>query len=104
MDADLITRWEELVGVQLQAARTLDAPALLAATTERAQVQASLLGELPTAGRDRKERMVAAARRVRSRDLRIQACSSAVIAALDSLAPVAPPPTYTRHARMRAPA
>jgi hypothetical protein len=95
-------RWLALAEAQLEAARTADGAALLAATNARAALQIEL-ASVSIAALDAETRAHAGvvARRIRSVDVRIHACGTTMLGLIERALPDAGPRTYGRRAQMR---
>ena len=102
MARDGFDRWLAIAEAQLDAARRVDPATLSMATEARRRLQDEL-ARTNLAGLSPEDRSHAAgvARRIRSIDLRIQACGAHVLAAIASVAPSAGPQTYGRRGQMR---
>ena len=90
------------VELQLEAARTSNAAALLAATETRRTLQDGLHAGMFGEAEDlRREEIVRLARRIQALDARIRACGESVLGAIASMAPECAPATYSRRGMMR---
>jgi hypothetical protein len=95
-------RWLVIAEAQLDAARRVDPAALAAATEARRDLQDELARtQLAALGPEDRVHVAGIARRIRSIDLRIQACGAHVLAAIASVAPSAAPQTYGRRGQLR---
>jgi len=102
MSRERFDRWLLAAEGQLDAARRVDAEALVKSTAARKAIQEEL-SRTPLAALDVDTRAHAAgvARKIRALDLRIHACGATVLAALDRVLPDAGPRTYGRRGQMR---
>jgi len=102
MARDGFDRWLAIAEAQLEAARRVDPAALSMATEMRRQLQDELArANLAALSSEERAHAAGIARRIRSIDLRIQACGAHVLAAIASVAPSAGPQTYGRRGQLR---
>ncbi len=97
MNPTVFDRWLATAEAQFEAARNIDAPAMMTATRQRQEVQMEV-SRVPFAAMTAREREQAArvARLIRALDLRTRACAVNVMAVIDRVLPDSGPRTYGR--------
>lgn len=102
MSKERFDRWLASAEAQLDAARRVDAAALVTATETRRALQVEL-SRTPLAALDTgtREHAATVARRIRAIDVRVHACGATVLNVLDRVLPDAGPRTYGRRGQMR---